>query len=272
MAAMTLLDGPMGTVLGERGVPLPPPLWSAWALAHDPDAVAAVHRDYAAAGAAVHTTNTFRTQARTVGADWQTLTRRAVQLARAAAAPGQRVAGSIAPLADCYRPDLSPADPGPEHGQMARCLAGAGVDLLLCETFPHVGEGLAAVDQAVATGLPTWASFTAGPDGDLLSPEQLADAALQAIAHGATAVLVNCVPASTTHRWLAPLAALGVPFGAYANAGHPDEQLGWHADPTVSARRYADLAQAWVDLGATILGSCCGTGPAHTAELARRFG
>ena len=85
-------------------------------------------------------------------------------------------------------------------------------------------------------------------------------------------MLVNCVPASRTLEWLQPLAALGVPFGAYANAGHQDEQLGWHHDPDDSARRYADLAEGWVALGATLIGSCCGTGPAHIAELARRFG
>jgi S-methylmethionine-dependent homocysteine/selenocysteine methylase len=175
-------------------------------------------------------------------------------------------------LEDCYRPDLSPPDPRPEHRELARCLADAGVDLLLCETFPHIGEGLIAVEEAVETGLPTWASFTAGPNGDLLTPDELTHAARGAVQRGATAVLVNCVPASSTLRWLEPLAALGVPFGAYANAGHQDEQLGWHADPKDSAQRYADLAQEWVALGATLIGSCCGTNAAHTAELARRFG
>lgn len=272
MGRITLLDGPLGTVLGQRGVPLPAPLWSAWALIHQPDAVAVVHADYAAAGAQVHTTNTFRTRRRTLPQDWAQRTREAVALARGAAGPGQRVAGSIAPLEDCYRPDLSPGEPRPEHRELALCLAGAGVDLMLCETFAHAGEGWVAVEEAIATGVETWASFTAGPDGDLLSPQELAAAAAGAVTRGATAVLVNCVPASRTLDWLRPLAELGVPFGAYANAGHQDEQLGWHTDPADSAERYADLAATWIDAGATLIGSCCGTGPAHIAELKRRFG
>ncbi len=272
MASITLLDGPLGTELGLRGIPLPAPLWSAWALIHAPEAVAGIHRDYAAAGATVHTSNTFRTRRRTLPETWAAQTEQAIALARDAVGPGHRVAGSLAPLEDCYRPDLSPTEPRPEHREMARCLARAGADLLLCETFPHAGEGWIAVEEAVATGLPTWASFTAGPGGDLLTPAELAAAARGAVDRGAEAVLVNCVPASSTHLWLAPLSELGVPFGAYANAGHQDEALGWHADPLDSAERYADLAATWLALGATILGSCCGTGPAHIAELARRYG
>ena len=271
MGRITLLDGPVGTELGRRGLPLPAPLWSAWALVHRPEAVAALHADYADAGAEVHTTNTFRTRRRTLPGDWEQRTREAVALARRSTRPTHRIAGSIAPLEDCYRPDLSPADPRPEHKEFARCLASAGVDLLLCETFPHPGEGWVAVEEAVATGLETWAAFTAGPEGDLLSPQALMAAAAGAVERGAAAVLVNCVPASRTRSWLEPLAELGVPFGAYANAGHQDEQLGWHADPTDSAERYADLAEEWVHLGATLIGSCCGTGPSHIAELKRRF-
>jgi S-methylmethionine-dependent homocysteine/selenocysteine methylase len=59
-----VLDGPLGTVLVRRGVALPAPGWSAHALDVAPDVVAAIHRDYVAAGATVHTTNTFRTKRR----------------------------------------------------------------------------------------------------------------------------------------------------------------------------------------------------------------
>src|SRR6185436_730655 len=124
--------------------------------------------------------------------------RRAVAIARAAVPAGHRVAGSLAPLEDCYRPDLSPADPRAEHRELARALAAAGVDLLLCETFPHVGEALIAVEEAVATGIATWVSFTAGPEANLLFPDDVARGAREAAARGAQAVLVNCVPAART--------------------------------------------------------------------------
>lgn len=273
---MRLLDGPMGTELLARGVPTPLPGWSAHALDHAPDVVAAIHRDYAAAGATIHTACTFRTRPRTADR-WEDLARRAVRLCREAIPSTHRVAGSLAPLEDCYRPDLSPPDPRPEHRALARVLAEEGCDLLLCETFPHVGEALVAVEEAVATGLETWLSLTAGPHADLLTPRQVRDGALHAVRAGASAVLVNCVPATRTLDFVRALAevagATGVPFGAYANAGAPDDRMGWSPAPPdpAAAERYADLAAAWVEAGATILGSCCGTSPAHIAALARRF-
>lgn len=267
---LTLLDGPLGTELDRRGVDTGLPLWSARALLVAPEVVSAIHRDYAAAGATVHTANTFRTRRRTVGDSWEELTRLAVRLARGAVPAGHRVAGSLAPLEDCYRPDLSPADPRPEHAETARVLADAGCDLILCETFPHVGEALVAVEEAVATGLPTWASFTAGPAADLLEPRQIGPAAREAVRRGAEAVLVNCIPAARTLEFLRPLVGAGVPFGAYANAGSPDERIGWLSpeESDEAAERYAELARAWVAEGATLVGACCGTGPKHIAALA----
>lgn len=266
---MILLDGPLGTELLARGVPTPIPLWSAWALDNAPEAVRRIHADYAAAGATVHTANTFRTKRRQLGADWEDLARRAVQICREAVPPHHRVAGSIAPLEDCYRPDLSPRDPRPEHRELARLLAEAGCDLLLCETFPHVGEGLIAVEEAVATGVETWAGFTAGPEAELLSPAEIAEAARQAVDAGASAVFVNCVPASATLEYVEALVAAvspEVPVGAYANAGHVDEQMGWEPSPQ-GPGLYLRHARTWVEAGATIVGCCCGTGPAHIGAL-----
>lgn len=263
---VTLLDGALGTELGARGAPLDPPLWSAAALESRPELVASIHREYAAAGAVVHTANTFRTKRRAAPDRWRELARRAVELARGAVPNGARVAGSIAPLEDCYRPDLSPADPRPEHRELARELAAAGVDLLLCETFPHVGEALVAVEEAVATGLPTWVALTAGPSADLLTPSAIAEGAREAIARGAEAVLVSCTPAREMLRFLEALAPLGVPFGAYANAGSAAEGVGW-GDPR-GPERYAAYARTWIEASATLVGGCCGTSPAHVAAIA----
>lgn len=268
--AITLLDGPSGTELLARGIPTPLPGWSAHALTEAPDVVAAIHRDYASAGARVHTANTFRTKLRSFPATWDELTRLAVELCRYAVPRTHRVAGSLSPLEDCYRPDLSPDDPRPEHRELARVLASAGCDLILCETFPHVDEALIAVEESVATGIETWISFTAGPDAKLLTPQEIERGAREAVKRGATAVLVNCVPAAKMLPFVERLAGAGVPFGAYANAGSPDDEIGWKSAPQ-GPKRYADFAEAWVGAGATLIGSCCGTRPAHIAELARRF-
>ncbi len=270
--SVTLIDGPMGSQLSCRGVATDLPLWSAAAIDQAPDTIAAIHRDYVAAGATVHTTNTFRTQHRVAGNQWQRLTRKAVQLARENVG-GNRVAGCIAPLQDCYRPDLSPPNAGPQHEAMANLLAEAGCDLMLCETFPHVGEALVATEQSVRTGLETWVALTAGPDAKLLSPPQMAEGAKQLVAAGAAAVLVNCTAAMETLRFVLALerADLGVPIGAYANAGSPDDQVGWNASPELGAQRYLEFVRQWVDAGATLVGGCCGTGPEHIRAIAEFY-
>ena len=266
----------MGSLLAARGVPTPPPLWSAAALSTAETEVARVHADYAARGATVHTAATFRTKERQAGPAWEALTRKAVRLARDSVPPDHRVAGSLSPLEDCYRPDLSPRDPRPEHRQMARALADAGVDILLCETFPHVGEALIAVEEAVRTGLCTWVSFTAGPHGELLTPEEIAAGAREAVNRGASAVMVNCTAAAQTRRYVEALREVAslakVPFGAYANAGDPEEAFNRGAEDPAAALAYLGFALQWADVGATILGSCCGTGPLHIEALAKALG
>ena len=218
---VVVLDGPMGTELARRGVALPAPAWSARAVDVAPDLVAAVHRDYVDAGASVHTTNTFRTKRRGVGPRWEELTRAAVRIARRSVG-SLRVAGSIAPLEDCYRPDLSPGEESrAEHREVARVLAAEGVDLLLCETFPAADEAIVAVEEAARTGIETWASLL--PMGSM----DLRATARACVDAGARAVLVNCVAASRTLPMVEQLAGLGVPFGAYANAGAEGEGIGW---------------------------------------------
>src|SRR5438128_794011 len=97
---ITILDGPMGTQLETRGVSTAGRVWSARALIEAPHVVAQIHREYAAAGAMVHTACTFRTTARAVGSDWERLARLAVKVCRESIPAGHRVAGSIAPLED----------------------------------------------------------------------------------------------------------------------------------------------------------------------------
>jgi S-methylmethionine-dependent homocysteine/selenocysteine methylase len=281
---LLLLDGPMGTELARRGVATPAPGWSAYALDDASDVVRAIHEDYARAGARVHRANTFRAQPRLFPHRYRAMAARAVALAREAAVGGgsaagagahdkPRVAGCLAPIEDCYRPDLSPPPDvaRPLHRALAEALRDARADLLVCETFPNAREACVAVEEAVRTGLPTWVSLTAGPlaspsDTPLLTPEAMERAAKDCVSAGASAVLVACTAASRTLPFVERIARAGAPFGAYANAGED-----WDADPLEAAARYADRAADWIAAGATILGSCCGTRPAHVAAMEARF-
>ncbi|RLB51853.1 MAG: homocysteine S-methyltransferase family protein, partial [Deltaproteobacteria bacterium] len=245
-----ILDGAIGTELIARGFDLDAPAWSARAIEDAPDLLARIHADYVGAGASLHTANTFRTQPLALGKGWAAALRAAVDIARDAVSPECAVLGSMAPIHDCYRPDLSPGKKGrAQHREVASALANAGCDALLCETFANGAEAVVAVEEALATGLPVWLSLTAGPFAELLSPSQLAQIGRDAVSNGVERLLVNCIAATQIGPYVDAIAALGVPLGAYANAGREDEALGWGATSPRAAEAYADLAERWKDAG-----------------------
>ncbi|KPK15777.1 MAG: hypothetical protein AMJ62_08425 [Myxococcales bacterium SG8_38] len=270
--ATEILDGAIGTELVLRGVALDGADWSARAITGAPEVLAQIHADYARAGATLHTANTFRTQPRVCGDGWEAALRSAVHIARRAIPAGCQVLGSMAPVEDCYRPDLSPgAAARSEHRKIAEALAQAGCDILLCETFANRDEALAAAEEAVRTGLPAWLSLTAGPFAELLTPARLGEIARDAARVGIARLLVNCIAATKMQPYVDAIASVGLPIGAYANAGAEQEGLGWAATSPEAAEAYADLAEGWVAAGASVVGGCCGTGPEHIKALSKRF-
>ncbi len=276
-----LLDGATGTELHRRGVDTTLPLWSARALITAQGVLTDIHADYARAGADILTADTFRTNRRTLdraglATEVGPLTARAIDLARAGArrgAPGREVwvAGSLAPVEDCYSPELTPPDHElvAEHAELAGHLAAAGADLILVETMPTIREARIATEAALATGLPVLVGFCCRSDNRLFSGETVAEAARAIAPLGVAALMINCTP-SRTIRW--PLAELHVaaptlPLGAYANIGHTDDIVGWTDTGDVSPEEYAGLGLDWLGLGARLVGGCCGTRPAHIAAL-----
>lgn len=278
---LILLDGALGTELTRRSVPTPLPLWSAQALLDAPDTVRAIHEDYVRAGADVITAGTFRTTSRTfakVGREGeaQSLTQRAVALACEATdrAKGTRevlVAGALAPLEDCYRPDLAP-DPElafREHSEQAARLKRSGVDLILIETMNSIAEAMAALRGAKPTDLPVLVSFICKSGHEILSGESLADAVRAVEPFRPDAILVNCVSPDTAAECLVEMScATRLPLGCYPNAGGPDMDRGtWRFDPSWTPERFAGAAAGWVTRGAQIVGGCCGIGPDHILAL-----
>jgi len=274
-----LLDSAMGTELARRGSKTVLPLWSAWALLETPETVLAIHRAELSAGAEVLTANTFRTHRRSLEKSGfreraAELTARAVALARRAASRAGRevlVAGSLAPLEDCYRPELAPDDAAlaSEHAAQAQALAVAGADVILAETHNSVRELAAATRAAAATGLPVVTSFVTDGGGRLLSGESIEDAARAAVGAGADAVAVNCVPGRRLAPDLARVASAlqGKPLGAWGNLGPPTDENETRFEAEIPPEDYAALAREWIALGARLVGGCCGTTAAHTAAM-----
>lgn len=280
-----LLSGACGTELERRGAPTPLPLWSAQALIDRPDLVRDVHRDYVRAGATVVTADTFRTDRRTlakagVSIRARELVARAVALARegvALARPDREVvvAGSVAPLEDCFRPDLVPSDADlrTEHGLRVGDLVAAKADLAMVETMNTIREAVAALGACRAGRLPAAVSFTCREGARLLSGESIEEAVSAVRPLGPIAILVNCCAVPTATQALLALVAAtrgAVPVGAYANGlGRPDDALGWRFEDRHGADRaaYVEAATRWLDAGATWIGGCCGTTPEYVADL-----
>ena len=278
---LIVLDGAMGTELTRRGVPTPLPLWSAQALLDAPDTIRAIHEEYVAAGADIITANTFRATPRTLAkagraGEAERLVELAVGLAREAAVRtrGARdvlVAGALAPLEDCYRPDLAPEPPVAEreHAEQAVRLARQGVDLILIETMNNTAEAKAALRGAKAAGVPVLVSFICKSAREIVNGELLADAVAAVEPFKPDAILVNCVAPGTVADCLGEMSrATRLPLGCYPNAGEPNMAEGtWRFDPEWTPERFAEAAAGWVARGAQIVGGCCGVGPDHIRAL-----
>jgi S-methylmethionine-dependent homocysteine/selenocysteine methylase len=274
-----MLDGAMGTELRRRGVDTGLPLWSAAAVVTHPQIVRRIHLEYIESGADVITTDTFRTTARTFGRAGlsdrsEELTARAVALAiEACAAARDRdvlIAGSIAPLEDCYRPDLVPSGGEllEEHAELATRLARYGVDFLLLETMGTVREAEAACTAALATGKEVVVSFLVRENGTLYGGEPLEEAVRAVSRPGVLALSLNCLSPRVLESPLQLLRSLSdLPLAVYGNIGRPGEEHSEEFVADVSPEEYASYALGWVRTGASIVGGCCGTTPATMRAL-----
>lgn len=282
-----LLDGATGTEIESRGTPCDLPLWSTRALIERPDQVQEIHSEYAKAGAEIITANTFRTQQRTLrraeheyprlGEQDAELTSLAVQLAQAGAKAGPQpswVAGSVAPLEDCYQPENVPNPKALEleHNRHAQNLARAGVDLILIETMNSAREAVAAARAAQTTGLPFCVSFVISSSGQLLSGEGLPEAIDEIRTFSPLGVGINCLPASSVSSGLRILQQAGLGFGLHTNLGIPGDDSEKKHQADCTPERFAQYVLSWSRAGARWVGGCCGTTPAHTAAARRVLG
>lgn len=275
-AAPLLLDGATGTELERRGYRTAMPLWTALSVREAGPLLRAVHGDYVQAGADILTACTFRTTRHTLakaglGAEARALTIEAVSAARECARAVDRtvlVAGSMAPLEDCYNPALTQPEEtlAREHALHAHNLAEAGCDLLLIETMPTAREASAAVRAASQTGLPVILSLLAGPHATLYDGSQLKAAIDAAVLDCVMLVTVNCAPPAWCSQAMPVLSACGLPFGAYANSSIPDGSFGSVPKP-IAVGSFASQARSWLEQGARLIGGCCGTTDAHIAAL-----
>ncbi len=277
-----LLDGAMGTELERRGVDVSLPLWSAAAVEVYPEIVQAIHTDHISAGAEVITTATFRTTQRTFekvthaaqeAADRaRAAAMSAVNLAKRAAGSTVLVAGSIAPLEDCYSPELFPGveTAVEEFRQLAEWLIEGGVDLFLIEAMSRIDEASAALKATSDLVLPRWVSFIVSDAGHLLSGDRLEDAVWEVEKQRADAVLVNCSDPSVSVKALDTICrCTDLSVGLYPNLGHTGPAPSGVISGNYPKSELVRIMTKAIRKGARIVGGCCGSTPEHIAALAR---
>ena len=274
-----IMDGGTGSEITTRGVKTSLPLWSAQALLTHPKVVKQIHKDYIKAGAQIIITNTFRTTKRTFKkADLenkaQEVTILACKLAKEAAFGSGRkvwVAGSIAPLEDCYSPHLVPSlrDLKKEHLENAKNLKKGKVDFILLETMIKIDEVVSACEAARKIKLPLAVSFCCNDRAQLLSGESLEDAVEVVEKFNPIFVSVNCMPPETISKVIKKLRRITkLPIGAYGQGvGVVDGDQGWVSKGENSTRSYSQYAKEWVENGAQVIGGCCGTNPLYIKKL-----
>jgi S-methylmethionine-dependent homocysteine/selenocysteine methylase/SAM-dependent methyltransferase len=284
---VVMMDGATGTelirVAGERPE-LEEHLWGLTALLEAPADVKAVHRRYVDVGCDVICTDTWGLatalrdgQARmwetSEPIHWMDVARRAVRLAREAAAEGGR-ADEVA-VAFSINGDVDTPDGRETIRLLARAFERDAPDLILVETLTLVRSSTyATVEALLDTGLPVWLSFRrcrhgvcgvygehwGGPEGDAFGR-----AARRFEEMGIGALAVNCLPPDHVTGMLAWLRDFtDLPLGVYPNLGYLSA-AGWRAEAGVGPDEYASLALRWREEGAQIVGGCCGVGPEQIA-------
>ncbi|MDQ5832211.1 MAG: homocysteine S-methyltransferase family protein, partial [Actinomycetota bacterium] len=282
-----MLDGAIGTELidvsGERPE-VEEHLWGVTATVEDPAQVQAVHRRYVDAGCDVLSTNTWGlpTAARqpklqlgqgSRPVHWMDVARQSVRLARAAAEEGGRAEDCA--IAFSINGDVDTPDGQETIRLLARVFEEDPPDLVLMETLSLVRSSTyATVERLLETGLPLWLSFRrcrhgvcgvygehwGGPEGDAFGRDVRRFEEM-----GVSALLINCMPPDHVPgmvSWLRDFTDM--PLGVYPNLGYLSAG-GWRSETAIGGAEYGELALAWRDEGAQIVGGCCGVGPEHVA-------
>ena len=266
-----ILDGAMGTVLQQRGLPLggQPELLNLTSPALLED----IHKEYIAAGSQVIYANTFGANALKLartGHGVEEIVSAAVAIAkRAAAGTGVRVALDVGPLGELLEPMGSlPFERA--YGlfrEVVEAGARAGADLIVIETMTDLYEAKAALLAAKErTSLPVFVTMSFEESGRTFTGCTVASMARTLEGLGADAIGLNC---SLGPDLLVPLLKelcenTRLPVIAKPNAGLPDPVTGgYDMDPDAFALAILRCQET----GVTIFGGCCGTSPEYIRRL-----
>ena len=269
-------DGAIGTELRKR-IPLHLQCVDACNISIEhTEEVAAIHRAYADAGADVIQTNTYQAnrEALTVHglADQvEEINRTGVILARAAVPETCYIAGSVGQI-----PFQTLDTPAPSTRAIRRlfkeqmdALVDEGVDLLVLETFVSPKQAEIATKQALTYDVPVVVEISGISGGTVGTGLDVRVFAQELEQLGAHAVGINCRGPHDLVEAMERLApVIKAPIVVQPNAGNPRVEQGEIAlSYTVEAEVFSDYVGKLIELGANMIGGCCGTTPAYTAKI-----
>ncbi len=265
------IDGGMGSLLASRGCDT-----SGISNLKNPEAVLEIHREYSEAGADILITNTFtmnRVNIESTGLDIdvEEVNQAGVSLARRAAGTKKLVFGDVGPTGQLLKPYGTYTEEQfyNNYAEQAEILAGEGVDGLIIETFTDLREAECAIKACRdKTGLPLVLSLaytTAEKGGRTIMGNKVEEAAALAEKYGAAAVGANCGdldPSGMADITRLYRQATALPLIIQPNAGKP-KLIGSETTYDMEPEEYAQGVTKCIENGASIIGGCCGTTPAH---------
>ena len=270
-----IFDGATGTMLQAAG--LKPGECPELVNVERLEMIEAIHRAYIEAGSTIITTNTFGATSLKLahyGLENRVaeINAAAVQAAKRAANGRAKIAGDLGPTGRFIEPlgDLGFETAYDAYFEQAKALADAGADYIIIETSIDLQEMRAALLAAKdATKLPVICQMSYSEDGRTVTGTDPETAATVLDAMGADVIGVNCS--------LGPVELLPVveqlakstekPVVVQPNAGLPQFVDGRTIFP-MTPEDFSHWAPKLIAAGATYIGGCCGTTPAHIRAIA----
>ncbi|WP_134702490.1 bifunctional homocysteine S-methyltransferase/methylenetetrahydrofolate reductase [Ammoniphilus sp. YIM 78166] len=269
-------DGAMGTLLHRYGIPVG--TCGEELNLTRPDVVKDIHLRYLQAGANMIETNTFganREKLSKFGLEDQVkeINQAAVKIAREAAGDTAFVVGAVGGILGGKRRNVPAAELKLAFEEQIQSLVEAGVDGLILETFCFVDEALIALEVAKQYApLPVICQLTI-QDIDRTQDGYSLESAFGLLTEaGAQVVGLNCYsgPANIIRSLESLPPREGLLLSVYPNAGLPEYVDGQFLYPS-SPEYFGQSAETLYQLGARIIGGCCGTMPEHIQAIAQKL-
>ena len=290
-----VLDGGMGQELLARGVEANGTLWSANALLHEKyhQLLLDTHLDFINSGAEIIVTTTFTTRRmrlRDNGVEdkFEYLNTKAGEIAKKAKDlnPHVLVAGGLPPQYLTYEADTRPDNEIKENFYDQAKLLDPFIDFFYFDVLSSVREFKLAIEAIESFNKPYLIGAHVSEGVKLPSGENISEIITTINHKNLLGIILSCVSPENYEKNLDEIKSLGIPFGfklngfvttkptsGYTNTfnksktGNPNEFLGHRED--LIPEKMALIVKRFKEAGATILGGCCETRPAHIKEMAK---